>query len=431
MSFKPTQDFPSLFAPFFLLGIYCLFFSCTHRVEPDTPLSVIPTENWIRREARLITASLSAEQKASQVLMTGIDGKVSFPDYLRSHYRGCVPGAIVLFKYNIADTPERVHRFLSESSTALMQLGSPVPVLFAIDHEGGEVYRTGPVTTRLPSARDVASSFPPHVAGSLYYHAAHQLKLLGIRMNLFPVLEVQSTASETFMASRLFSTDPEVASRYAEQVVHAHRKSSTIAVIKHFPGIGSSDPHHSVPVVPGSADEIQRSVEKTFRALFKREVDAVLVSHAIVPALEQDVPFCLSRKGVQALLREQFHFDGLVLTDDISMDAIKNQGYSSSQAALMALEAGCDMIMTSDTDIRTIAGAILQWAQTENVNMCRLDEAVTRILSLKIKTGLVSTARGRYYRSWFGSSASADFDSKTYYLEKKKGDMLLEMINEY
>jgi len=405
-----------------------LLYSCNNAKSMNSSLEVISVDVWLLKEAQMITKSLSISQKASQILMTRIDGKETFAGYLKNHYKDCVPGGILLFRYNIADSPVKVRKFLESSSDSLMQLGTDIPVLFAIDHEGGDVYRMGSVTTRLPSAQEVSLHLSEAQAGSLYYHSARQLKLLGIDMNLAPVAEMQNYSPDSFMASRFFSPDPVISSGYASASVLAHTAASTIAVVKHFPGSGSSDPHHSVPYVSGSRDEIFASLDKLYLPLFSSGVDAVLVSHASIPDIDPGIPFCLSFPGVSGVLRDRYKFDGLILTDDISMEAIRTLGYSSSQAAILALAAGCDMILTSDTDLRTISDSVRSWAESDPANLHRLDQAVSRIIRLKLKTGLVPTSLGKYYRSRNSFENPRDFNFQAFKYEKEQGDCIVENL---
>jgi len=154
----------------------------------------------------------------------------------------------------------------------------------------------------------------------------------------------------------------------------------------------------------------------------------VLVSHIIVSAVDPELPFCLSPAGVNGVLRDGLGFDGLVLTDDISMDAIARYGRNSGQAAVLALKAGCDMVMTSDPDIRSIANAIRAEAERDGAFAQRLDEAVLHILEAKFRAGLVKTAHRSYSDSRSAGSSNDDFrfDRTAFQKAKADGDRILE-----
>lgn len=372
--------------------------------------------------------NMTLTQKSSQVLMTGIDGKERFAPYLYSHFDNVVPGAVLLFGFNVADSPAAFARYLDSCNDAFASLHASVPVLFAIDHEGGDVYRTGRLTTRLPSALDVASRFSPLEAESLFRATGAQLSLLGVQVNLAPVTEARTEANADFLGSRTFSGNPEAVATYTEAAVKGYRSSGILTVFKHFPGNGPGDPHTGLPKLDVSRKEFDADYIKPFRQLLGLEPDAVLVSHIIVLAVDPARPFCLSPQGVTGLLRDELKYDGLILTDDISMDAIARYGCDSAEAAILALRAGCDMVMTSDSDIRSIAEAVQAEAGRDAAFAHRLDDAVIHILELKYRAGLVKTAHQSYSKSRSAgiSKTVFRFDQAAFNRAKAYGDRILE-----
>jgi len=383
-------------------------------------------------EINATIASMSLSEKASQVLMTGIDGKGSFSPNMLRHFDGVVPGAVLLFKYNIADSPEAIQRYIDSCSASFASLGARVPVLFSIDHEGGGVVRTGTILSRLPSAQSIAANSDSNQAQTLYALSGAQLASLGIRMNLAPVAEAETLYNKDFLGTRSFSASRETVVSYARAALRGYRTSGVLTVLKHFPGNGKGDPHTGLPKLDVSRKELGKKYVSTFTSLLKEKPDAILVSHIIVSSIDPDTPFCLSHEGVTGLLRKSLGFDGVVITDDISMAALVKNGYSSCDASLLALEAGCDMIMTSAPDIRNISAAIAERASKDRQFSARLDESVRRILVMKAKIGLVKTAQERYSRSRFATNRSeqiiSDFKLETFYTARKKAGLLLEDI---
>lgn len=368
----------------FLFASLCLFFLCFLGAEAgaSTPFRDI---RWIHAERA--ASFMSTRQQANQVLMTGIDGNRSFSPYLYRHFKGTVPGAVLLFGYNIGGSPPQVRSFLEDCSKAFIQIGSSAPVIFAIDHEGGDVFRTGGVTAFLPSARKVASSMTTAEAEKLYSSAGKELADLGIKFNLAPVFESDADSS-SFLGSRIFSTDPQTAASYAAAAVRGFQSAGVMCAVKHFPGNTGEDPHSSLPVVNASFRECEDKYFNPFRIVLEENPAAVLVSHAVFSAVDS-LPFCLSKKGVTGILRSSLGFTGLVLTDDISMDALSKAGWEEDAAAVAALAAGCDMVMTSSTEIKKIAGAIAAEAGKNAEFAHRLEEAAARVIYLKMKAGIM------------------------------------------
>jgi len=420
--------------------IACMLFSllsCTPRNDqslsfPPARRVASPTvysrEEWMRSEVHSVLSGMSLPEKASQVLMTGIDGKDRFAPYLFRHFDGAVPGAVLLFGYNVAETPLAFARYLDSCNDAFATLGAPVPVIFAIDHEGGDVYRTGRLTTRLPSARDVASRLSPLEAEELYRASGTQLSLLGIHLNLAPVPGTLIAATSDFLGSRSFSAEPSTAGAYSAAAVKGYRAGGIQTVLKHFPGNAAGDPHTVLPLLVVSRKVFEEGFIAPFRSLLALESGAVLVSHITVSSVDPGIPFCLSPAGVNGVLRDGLGFDGLVLTDDISMDAIARSGRDSGTAAVLALAAGCDMVMTSDPDIRSIADAIRSEAERNEAFARRLDGAVFHVLEAKFRAGLVKTAYERYSDSKAAAKSHRDFrfDQSAFDRAKTAGDRILE-----
>ncbi len=357
---------------------------------------VIPYAEYLEREADSIVASMTLDQKASQVMMTGISGNASFAPWLREYFRDTVPGAILLFKYNIAESPEAVHDYIDSCAAAFSRMDSAMPPIFAIDHEGGDVYRMGSAATRLPSAKIVATHLKPEAAQRLYDYSATQLALLGIGMNLAPLAETRNAENGEFLGTRAWSDSPDTVVAYASAAIRGIRAGGMVSVVKHFPGTGSGDPHSGDSVIHASKKEFRDGYIDNFRKILLENPEAVLVSHCVVPSIDPDTPFCVSEKGVRDILRKQLKYQGVVITDDIAMKALSKRGYASGDAAVLAIKAGCDMVMTSDRDIKAIRRKIATAARDDPAFARLLDESVRRIALMKLRSGAAKTALRRY-----------------------------------
>jgi beta-N-acetylhexosaminidase len=393
---------PSVILSFLALVLSTLSVSCAMRT-----VRVIPQRDYLAHEAAIIEKSLTTAEKSSLVLMTGIDGKASFSPALRSHYRDTVPGAILLFRHNIADSAQSVRFFLSDCDFAFFELGSPFPALYAIDNEGGDVFRTAGITSRLPSASKVAKCLSPDRAQDLYRASGAQLVNLGIGLNLAPVTETLTKDNEAFLGTRTYGDSPETVAQYASAAVSGFQSAGVSCAIKHFPGNGIGDPHRGLPCLDVSLKILKERYVEPFKKTLASKPAAVLVSHVIVSAVDPERPFCLSEKGVTGILRKSLRFDELVITDDVAMSALSKNGYTAEKAAVLALKAGCDMIMTSAPDIRKISSAIAREAERDPAFSKRLDEAAHRVVEMKVKSGTVWTAHERLALSMMGDVRGA------------------------
>ncbi len=380
---------------------------------------------------RSMLKSMTLEQKSYQVIMTSIDGSAFFPPHLNRHFANAVPGAVLLFKKNIADDPMVMKSYIQDCQRSFQSLKAPSPVLFAIDHEGGAVYRTGKLTTRLPSPAVVAHDLSPEQARRLYSLTAIQLSYLGIHINLAPVAEIRMPYNASFLSDRSFGDDPDISFKYSVAAVEGYLSSGIIPVLKHFPGNTSDDPHLGIPVMDVSKQSLRTDFILPFRKLFELDTPALLASHVLVPVIDQLHPFCLSAYGVRQLLRNELQYDGLVITDDLSMKALESAGFSTAASAVLALEAGCDMIMISDTGFRAAASAIQSKAEQSPEFVLRLDEAVRRIIRIKHRAGLIRILNvNDVFNRDKHAFKSALMDEEAYLAAMRKGAEILGETNE-
>lgn len=348
---------------------------------------------WHALEAEQLAASMLPDEKASQLIMTAIEGDLFSSVHSRDRFKDCVPGAILLFRYNIAATPRGVRDFIGETQKTFMSFG--LPVLFAIDHEGGDVYRTGNVTTKLPSQLEIAERYSPTDAALIYASAARELSLLGIGWNLAPVTETGDGDNTNFLGSRIFSSDVDEVERYSIAAILGIQSSGLLATVKHFPGNTGVDPHTGISRLSMERNRFDAEIVEPFRRILNSKPAAILVSNTVVNCVDANLPFCLSPDGVTGIVRDELEYQGLILTDDLSMGALSAMGFDSAQAAVLAIEAGCDMVMISAPNIRVIRDAIADRGAVNEQFADRIDDAVKRVLRAKLAAGLPVTSRGR------------------------------------
>lgn len=247
-------------------------------------------------------------------------------------------GGIVIFKDNAAD-----ERALQESIRQL-RLASPHELRIMVDEEGGRVRRLPDAPASMPDLRDLQNR-PPQDAATAYSGVARRLRDLGIDTLLAPVADVGGTAGD-WLRSRTYSDDPQAVAAMVTAVVPAVQSLGVHACAKHFPGMGSVtlDPHrhHVECQLTPNAWEGRDSIP--FRTAITSRVDMILVAHQVMRGFGDSLPACLSLSIVDALLRRQLGFTGLILTDDLAMDAISRE-YTIEDAFGLALEAGADLVL--------------------------------------------------------------------------------------
>jgi len=295
------------------------------------------------------------------------------------------PGGIVLFAEHFKNqTAEGIR-----DAIAGFQSAASIPLLVAADEEGGTVnrislykqFRGAPF--RAP--RDL------YLAGGLdgirsdTKEKAELLKKLGLNVNLAPVCDV-STDEGDFIYARAFGWNAEMTSHYVQTVVEEMNRNGIGAVLKHFPGYGNNKDTHKGP----SLDERSLSVFENsdflpFEAGINAGAGGVLVSHNTVACMDPDIPASLSPE-VHRILRERLQFTGVIMTDDLSMEAIAGV-IGSGEAAVRAVLAGNDMLATSDYEDQI--PAVSRAVEEGRISGERLDASVKRILAWKLALGLI------------------------------------------
>ncbi|MCZ6490202.1 MAG: glycoside hydrolase family 3 C-terminal domain-containing protein [Acidobacteria bacterium] len=276
-----------------------------------------------------------------------------------------------------------------------MQSLADVPLLVAADMERGAGMRLAEAT-RFPSPMALAGSGDPESVFQMARATGEEARAAGVNWVLAPVADVNSNPRNPIINVRAFGERPEVVSRYVSRFVQGAHAANVLATAKHFPGHGSTDrdSHSSLPIVRSDRNTLEQENLPPFRAAIEAGVDAVMTAHVVVPALEADAaagpeslpPATLSKAVLTDLLREQLHFDGLIVTDALEMQALTAE-FSSSEVVLRAVEAGADVLLLPpdpEAAIRAIVAAI----ESGRIDESRIDRSVERILEAKARLGL-------------------------------------------
>jgi beta-N-acetylhexosaminidase len=336
-------------------------------------------------------SSLSVQEQVRQLFIENLEGSDTFTPVewtIGQEKRSAViPGGYLFFSYNIADTPEKIISF-TDSINAYCVSRNMIPPYLALDQEGGEVSRLHGVAGPVPSSRKIAEKLSVAEAFRLYSLQAVQMKALGFTMDLAPVAEVCTDTNRAFLSGRSFgSADAVIA--YGTAAVNAFQNNGVASVLKHFPGNTNTDPHTGLPEIELSAAEIENTVMQPFSRLIAHNPAGVLMSHARTAAFDPETPACLSPVWVTDKLRRQAGFGGLIFSDDIFMGALADNGYPPEKAAVLAVEAGVDIIMISEKRINGAASVLSARAASDPRFAEKIRSAAERVLYFKIQYGIL------------------------------------------
>lgn len=295
-------------------------------------------------------------------------------------------GGIILFGDNI-QTPDQ----LTALTSAFGSAGS-IPLFLAIDEEGGLVARLANNAAfglpRYKSAASVGSSGDSVDALAMGKVIGSYLRDYGFNLDFAPVADVNTNPNNPIIGTRAFSPDPKTAAAMASAFADGLNRRGVIAVYKHFPGHGDTnqDSHHTLAV--SYKTELQMRLCEWLPFLEADSADMVMVGHIAAPELTGDTtPATLSRRIVTEILKDDLGFDGLVITDSLSMAAI-TESYTPGEAALAALNAGCDILLMPE-DLEEAFDAVLAAVESGEYPAEQLNAAVRRILEFKQLHGLL------------------------------------------
>lgn len=347
----------------------------TKTAEPAEPAD--PTSPAEQRAAEILSGMTAAE-KAGQVILARYPGKNALSEAQKYHL-----GGYVMFGADFRDsTPEEI-----TADIAAIQGASKLRMLFAADEEGGTVVRI----SKYPQFR--AEPFPAQsevlaqgldAVRSEAREISGLMSRLGLNMNLAPVCDLPRSETD-FIYDRAYGTDPQKVAQAVSAAVSSYAENGLVSALKHFPGYGDNlDTHTGISIDERPLSELDELDLEPFRAGISAGAPVVMVSHNIVNCIDDSLPGSLSGK-MYAFLREQ-GFAGAAMTDDLSMDAV-GEYCGENAAAVTALKAGADLLCC--TDYAAAAEALTAAVGSGEIPAERIDEAVTRVLILKLNYGII------------------------------------------
>ena len=325
-------------------------------------------------------------QKIGQIFMAGIPG-TELDEGTEDLIRDYNLGGIILFSRNI-ENPIQVATLCHDIQHAASKYHGE-SIFLAVDQEGGRVSRLREPFTVFPGNAAIGMDDQPLERAVEYsITTAKEMKLVGLNMNLAPVVDVQRGEPEKHLTGRIFSEDPAMVALLGRTVIRELQRNGVMAVAKHFPGLGraSVDPHFELPRIEMDMDELENINLIPFRAAIEEAVSAVMTSHAIYPALEPDRPATLSSIVLTQLLRERLGFDGLIITDDLEMGAIAKH-WGVAEGALASFEAGADILLICKAQENVLKSIDLLRRRllTGEISFQRLEQSNERIMKARSK----------------------------------------------
>ncbi|MCB2288246.1 beta-N-acetylhexosaminidase [Clostridium sp. CS001] len=328
--------------------------------------------------------AMSLDEKIGQMVVVGFDG-YTMNDNINSLIKDNKVGGVILFSKNVENS-NQLAALANSIKTSNAQ--NKTPLFISVDEEGGRVSRMPPEIKKLPSNKVIGKRNDGDFSYNIGKIIGEELKTFGFNMDFAPVLDINSNPDNPVIGDRSFGNNVDVVNNLGIKTMKGIMDSKIISVVKHFPGHGdtSVDSHIGLPVVNKTLTQLNNFELLPFKEAIKNNVDAIMVSHILLSKLDVDFPASMSKVLINDVLRQDLKFQGVIITDDMTMGAIiKN--YDIGDASVKSVNAGSDLILVChgfDNELKVI-NSLKAAVQNKIITEDRLNESVYRILKLKEK----------------------------------------------
>lgn len=338
-----------------------------------------------------LCGELSVEEKVGQLMIVHFHGEEANQESERLLRQAAVGGFVLYNWSNGLTSAEQVKRL---SSSLQKSNPSPLPLLIAVDQEGGRVSR---LKQGFKSTFSQQASFQNDTVYVDTLCMAKELKNAGINVNFAPVVDVNSNPENPVIGDRAYSSKPQDVVKAGKEAMKAYQEEGILCTLKHFPGHGDTknDSHLTLPYLNKSLDELNACELIPFRNL-QENAPLIMTAHLLVSAIDSDEPITFSKKALKGVLREQLGYTGVIISDSLVMKALKTYAATPEEAALKALNAGCDLLCfggkllqepsqdeLSADDIIRIHRYLVEAVKKGLYPQSQLDESLARIKALK------------------------------------------------
>lgn len=333
---------------------------------------------------------MSIDEKIGQMIFAGVSG-TNMNENAETLLSDFHVGGIILNKKNITSSQQMLDYM---NALKIVNHINPIPLFFGIDQEGGNISKLPGDLKPLPSNGDIGQINNPSFSFEIGRILGKLVKAYGFNVNFAPVLDVNSNPNNPVIGDRSFGSDPNIVAELGIQTMKGLEAEKIIPTIKHFPGHGdtASDSHLELPTVNKTLEELEYLELVPFKRAIEAGADMVMVAHLLLPQIDSEYPSSISEKIITGLLRNRLDFDGVVITDDLTMKAITNH-YGIGQAALLSVKAGSDIVMVAHNydDLVEVFSTLKQAVLDGEISEARINESVERILKLKEKYKVADT----------------------------------------
>lgn len=345
----------------------------------------------LEKQASDILEKMTLEEKVAQLFfvtpegITGVDVATAAGETTKNAISRYPVGGIIYFAQNIY-SEDQIRSMIRNT-----QSYSEIPLFIGVDEEGGSLVAriaNNPAfpVQKFPNMIEIGATGDSSKAYEVGSTIASYLKDYGFNLDFAPDADVLTNPANTAIGNRSFGGDPDLVADMVAEAVKGFQENQVSSVIKHFPGHGGTDTdsHNGAAVVNRSLDELRSAEFLPFQAGIEAGADLVMVGHLQVPqVISDDTPSSLSSEMITDILRGELGYQGIVITDSLSMGAV-TEYYTPAEAAVKCIQAGGDMLLMPQNFEQAYQG-VLSAVENQTITEERLNESVLRILKVKCK----------------------------------------------
>jgi beta-N-acetylhexosaminidase len=342
--------------------------------------------------ARRIVQGMTLDQKLGQMVIVEFYGATLNSDLAQMIQGNRIGGVLIENKNGNAQTRDQL-----VTLNKAMQGQAHIPLFISTDFEGGIVNELRLITGERPSESAIGATGNPQVAYNAGHSAASDLAALGLNVNFMPIVDVLTNPNNPGLPLRTFGSDPTLVTNMGRAYLKGLTDGGVVGCLKHFPGLGSAnlDPHLSLPYMNRSLATLSAVDLVPYRTMINEGiVPMVMVTHILNPQLDPKLPTSLSPNVVTKLLRDQLHFNGVIISDTLWMGGISNT-YSLAQAAILAVKAGTDLLLGPRglADTQNMIFGLHQAVMNGQISVAQINASVQRIIELKLHYKILTRAK--------------------------------------
>lgn len=330
-----------------------------------------------------VVSKMSLEEKIGQMILAGISGTTMDANTKKLVNQFHI-GGIIFYKNNF-NTPAQTIQLVNQLKT---ENSSRLPLFLSTDQEGGRVTRLPGGLTNFPTNEQIGKVNNREFSYKIGTLLGRELKEFGLNLDFAPALDINSNPNNPVIGDRSFGNNPEIVSELGIQTMKGIQSQNVIPTIKHFPGHGdtSVDSHLDLPIVNKSLKELKELELIPFERAIDDGADVVMVAHILLPKLDKTNPASMSKAIMTDLLRNKLSFNGVIITDDMTMGAI-TEHFDIGKAAVESVKAGSDIILVGHNynNVVEIISSLKTAVQNGEISEQRLNESTERIIQLKRK----------------------------------------------